>query len=247
VAAGGDGTVGLVAAALRLNGMRDTAMAIVPLGTGNILARTIGVRHPDQAIRALQGGTVRHIDVMRTSHPTAPVALVSVSGGFEGRFLERYARWRRFGRPLSALAALAAASGRSVGVSLMLDGEAVVRGEDSVFSVGLYNTPFYAAGIVMSPEADIEDGRGEGVVYWTAAAYRTAILAGLRGGATGDVPGARRRSWRFAHMESEGALQVDGEPVSGHAISVWLEPSALGVFVPPRATSSLSDRPRALG
>ena len=237
VATGGDGTVSLVAAALCRNGMRDVAIAILPVGTGNILARTLGVHRPDQAVRALQHGAVRRIDVMRTSHPLAPVALVSVSGGFEGRFLDCYSRFRRFGRPLGAFAAVPLARKRTVGMNLQLDGDAVVQTDDPVFSAGLYNTPFYVGGAVMSPGADIADGSGEGVVYWTSSAYWRAVWAGLRGGARSGAPGILRRAWRVARIESEGTLQIDGEPVRPQAMSVWMEPAALSVLVPSTGTS----------
>lgn len=232
VAAGGDGTVGLLVAALHRNGMQDSAIAILPFGTGNILARALGVGDPRQAIRALEHGTVRHIDVMRTSHPAAPFALVSISTGFEGRFLSRYACLRRFGRPVGALAALSVAFGNGGPIALELDGDAVLRPDDGVFSAGLYNTRCYAAGLVMSPGADISDGWGECNVYRTARTYWATVGAALRGASRYPHAGVFRRRWRTAHIESQGPIQLDGEPVSGSAISVCMEPGALAVIVP---------------
>lgn len=62
IAAGGDGTVRAVAEAMR---GRDAVLAILPSGTGNLLARNIGVTHTSLEIAcaiAFEGGT-RAIDV----------------------------------------------------------------------------------------------------------------------------------------------------------------------------------------
>ncbi|MFC3300489.1 diacylglycerol kinase family lipid kinase [Arthrobacter agilis] len=63
IAAGGDGTVRCVAEELSGSG---TMMALVPLGTGNLLARNldIAVDDPDAAVEAAFRGTERTIDVV---------------------------------------------------------------------------------------------------------------------------------------------------------------------------------------
>jgi len=62
LAAGGDGTVRAVAEALR---DRDAVLAILPSGTGNLLARNIGVTHTslDDACAIAFEGRVRAIDI----------------------------------------------------------------------------------------------------------------------------------------------------------------------------------------
>ncbi len=232
VATGGDGTVTLVATALREAGRQDTPLALLPLGTGNLVARELGLDDPRLALRALERGTVRRIDVMRTSHPAAPLALASISCGFEGVFIARYAGLRRGGRLLAALGALPAAWDRGATPALECDGEILLAPTDAAYSVGLYNTGCYVAGLVMSPGADVADGWGEGVVYRTARAYWTAMAGALRGGAPGAEAGVVRRRWRVARLESRGPLQFDGEPASGGTVSVWMEPGALPVVVP---------------
>lgn len=228
VAAGGDGTVSLVATALWKRGLLGIPMAVVPLGTGNIVARELGLADPRLALRALEQGVVRRVDVMRTSHPSAPLALVSVSGGFEGRFLARYARLRRYGRPLAALGALTAAWQSGAACTLECEGETVLHAAETAFSAGLYNTRYYAAGLAMLPEADIADGRGEACVYRTARGYRAALVAAGRGRA----PSVRHRAWTSARIESQGPLQIDGEPVSGGVVRVWIEARSLALIVP---------------
>lgn len=68
VAVGGDGTVGMVADAMVRSGAADRAvLGIVPRGTGNILARELGIPLGVDAAVALlaEGGTARWLDAMR--------------------------------------------------------------------------------------------------------------------------------------------------------------------------------------
>jgi diacylglycerol kinase (ATP) len=61
VAVGGDGTVVIIASVIASTGI---TLAIVPTGTGNILAGTLGIRYrPAAAIHALRDGSVRDIDL----------------------------------------------------------------------------------------------------------------------------------------------------------------------------------------
>jgi len=106
VAAGGDGTVGMVVAAVLEAGGAGRTVGLLPLGTANLLARDLGMRSVGAALEGLFAGTPRAVDVMRTDRGDAPVALVSLSTGFEGRFVARYDASRRYGRPIGALAAL---------------------------------------------------------------------------------------------------------------------------------------------
>ncbi|MFC4244155.1 diacylglycerol/lipid kinase family protein [Gryllotalpicola reticulitermitis] len=87
IASGGDGTIRSVAAALRNTG---TALGIVPSGTGNLLARNLGIPigHPDAAVELAFTGADRVVDVgiaeftspdeRVTEHPFMVVAGVGV-------------------------------------------------------------------------------------------------------------------------------------------------------------------------
>ena len=72
VAVGGDGTVALVAAPLARCGRADTPIGIVPYGTANVLARTLGISDEAQIIAALGEGEIRRLDAIRTSDPERP-------------------------------------------------------------------------------------------------------------------------------------------------------------------------------
>jgi diacylglycerol kinase family enzyme len=115
---------------------------------------------------------------------------------------------------------------------LELDGEVVADTATPVFSAGLYNARHYPLRVVMSPDADLSDGLGEGVVYHTASAYWSTVASGLRGGARGARSAVTRRTWSTARLQSEGPFQIDGESVEGGSFSVRLEPGAFRVLVP---------------
>ncbi|MHA7208490.1 diacylglycerol/lipid kinase family protein [Arthrobacter sp. MDT1-65] len=89
IAAGGDGTVRCVAEELAGTG---TMMALVPLGTGNLLARNldIAVDDPDAAVESAFRGTERTIDVVHVTVDRAQdahVFLVMAGIGYDAAIM----------------------------------------------------------------------------------------------------------------------------------------------------------------
>lgn len=92
IAAGGDGTVRAVAAALAGSGIR---MGVLPQGTGNLFARNVGipVDDPEEALRIALGEGHRHVDLcwLRTEEhseeeKTKEEPFLVIAGiGFDGR------------------------------------------------------------------------------------------------------------------------------------------------------------------
>jgi diacylglycerol kinase (ATP) len=233
VSAGGDGTLNMVTQAIRVTGVSVPRLGLFPLGTANLLARELGIRSRRLAFRALTGEAVRGVDVMETDHPDAPIALVSFSGGFEAEFIHRYARGRRHGRVLGAWSGVTALARRGASVDLELDGETVAGASDGAFAVGLYNTSHYPGDVLMMPEGDPSDGRGEAVIYRSARAYLGMVARGALRRGTSPKRGVWRRTWTTARVSTEGVLQVDGEAVPGGDVHLKLVPAALNVLVPP--------------
>ena len=110
VAAGGDGTVGAAADELAGTG---AMLAILPLGTSNDVARSLGIASdPVAAARQLPSGVVRAIDagqvIVAGEHPRNFVHAATV--GFNVHFAQlatRSALRRRFGRFTYAVAGVA--------------------------------------------------------------------------------------------------------------------------------------------
>lgn len=236
VAAGGDGTVNLLARALRAAGMADRPLAVLPLGTGNAFGSAFGLGTVREALRAIEFGTPRPIDVMTTTHRALPLALVSISAGFESRMLaavERRPAWRRW---LSLAPGMLRVATRSwTGIGITIDGEPLLDPAAPVYNVGLYNLPYYGWGWLMWPEADATDGAAEAVACLSARAYWRTLRRGLRTLSPRSDRDLRSRRWRRARFETAGPVQIDGEVVAGGAFEVSIESRGVSVLVAPGA------------
>lgn len=233
VAVGGDGTANMVATALVHEGA-GRAMGVLPFGTGNAFAHSLGVGTTERAVRALYGGRTRAIDVLRTDHGAMSLALVSVSCGFEARHIQRYTQLRGWTRPVAAAVALVTSAPRtSRGVRLMVDGQEIVTAEEAVYNAGIYNHRCYLGGWTVWPDADPGDGTAEAVVFRSGRAYGRVLMRGLRTAQPAIAGGdpAWTRCTR-AVVESDGPLQIDGESVACSRIGVEVDGGALLAIVP---------------
>jgi diacylglycerol kinase family enzyme len=113
VAVGGDGTNLEVANGILASPAPHTAMGVVPIGTGNDLAETLGVQTPTEAIRKLISGRARPMDVLRIQcakegRTIVSHALVFAGVGIVGESLKRTTPTvkRLFGNRLAYLVGL---------------------------------------------------------------------------------------------------------------------------------------------
>jgi diacylglycerol kinase family enzyme len=235
-AAGGDGTVNLVATALleqedtRRGGL---ALAVLPFGTGNAFAAGLGIRSLRVALESLASGERTRIDVMRTTHADVPLALVSISGGFESSFIDHYApRRSRWSRAAAAIVAALHAQRSGRAPRIVVDGATVVNGAERAFNAGLYNMRCYAFGATIWPDGDHHDGLGEAVVCTTRRRYYALLARGLHTARRCDVDDPRWARWRDAKVEASDVLQIDGELVASASFDVRIDRDALPVVVP---------------
>jgi hypothetical protein len=166
---------------------------------------------------------------MITTHPAAPLALLSLSTGIESRFIYEWSLRRDRSWGLGFLAAAARSlAGDRVEVRVVVDGEALGHPGRPVYNAGLYNTRHYAFGRRVFSDADPGDGWGEAVVCPTAFGYWGVILGRARAGDLRN--GVRCRPWRHATLATTGPIQVDGETVPCGTVEIHIEPSALRVL-----------------
>ncbi len=163
VVAAGDGTIGDVAS--QLIGT-SVVMAIVPIGTMNNVARSLGVPLEIDAACALIGmGTTRHIDVGRMhTKPDARdeyfldcagVGLAAI-GALAGQAFEKR-RWRMLTRALHRF--FAAKLGT---MQIELDGTMI---EASTRIVTVSNAPLMGNNMLAAPEAKMDDGYLDVSIY----------------------------------------------------------------------------------
>jgi diacylglycerol kinase (ATP) len=156
VAVGGDGSVH---AALQAVAGTPTPLAVVPAGTGNDLARALGIpADPLAAARAaaedLRAGTVRSVDAGYTAGRWWATVLCC---GFDSAVSDRAnrLRWPRGRRRYDVAILAELAQLRPRVVELVLDGE---RRTAPVTLVAVGNTCWYGGGMKVCPGADPADG-----------------------------------------------------------------------------------------
>ncbi|HSG47013.1 MAG TPA: diacylglycerol kinase family protein [Longimicrobiales bacterium] len=247
--AGGDGTVHQVVRGL-LDAVaeggeggepRIPTLAILPLGTGNDLARCLGI--PLEWERALEllriGGRVREVDLMDVTVDGESLpgvnAVVVGSGGRVGQVLEPREK-ERWG-PLSYLrsAAEVILHLEPVPLELVVDDGAAEALE--ALNIVVANGRYAARGIPISPGADPSDGRLDLVVVREAGVGDlVAMLPVLLHGSHPDHPAYSHRHVSRIRITATGPdplpVSVDGENRRAREISVVLHPLRLSIRVP---------------
>jgi diacylglycerol kinase (ATP) len=154
-AAGGDGTLSQV-----LTGLLDTSVpaGLIPAGTGNDLARTLGLSlDPRAAARQALEGHAEPVDLMRLNDG-AQWAVNVLGVGFDARVAVRCNRRSRLlgGLPAYLLSVAGElVSFRTTQLRLEVDAEAW---EGPMLLCAIANATSYGAGMRIAPQAHIDDG-----------------------------------------------------------------------------------------
>jgi YegS/Rv2252/BmrU family lipid kinase len=229
---GGDGTV--MAAATALAGC-GVPLAILPVGTGNLLARNLGLPLDDEtaALRIGIDGVTRNIDVAEIEDRKF---VVMAGLGFDAAMMrdapERLKK--TFGWPAYVVSATKHLRGRGIRVTLTIDdGEPMHR---RVRTVVVGNVGKLQAGIPLLPDARPDDGVLDVVVIAPRHAVDWMRVAG-RVVRRSDVPDRRMERFRARHVVIEASSaqprQLDGDLIEdGRTMDIRIEPGALAVRVP---------------
>ena len=240
IAAGGDGTLNEV-----VNGIasprraREICIGIVPLGTGNDFARSLG----------LPGTLEENIEILR-SKQTAPIDLVRVrsdrtryfvnvsTGGFSGLVNEKLTpEIKRAWGPLAYVRSAAAALPdlHAYRTTIVLDG--TERLSIDLYNVIIANGRFVAAGLPIAANADPSDGLLDLVLIPKLPKPEMALLA------TEMVLGKHlssnalifRRAKKISVRSRPGMwFNVDGEAVGNEPALFQVVPRALNFVVSKR-------------
>lgn len=232
VAGGGDGTVTAVAQGVFRSGA-DTPVAVLPLGTGNGLARVLGIPlDPDGALEALASGRPVKLDVIDVrSHGL--VSLLFCGAGLDARINEEADREAkdRLGFLAYVLATLKSARElKRHDLVVTLDDRSVrLRGH----TVIAFNATRAAVlGVELGPDSYPHDGRMDVSVIrsrGTLAVLRRALrLLGRHESRSQMTPATRLR------VEATPPLpvQVDGDPVGETPLEAEVVPAAVTCVAP---------------
>jgi YegS/Rv2252/BmrU family lipid kinase len=234
---GGDGTVSTIGRALIGT---DATLGVIPVGSGNGLARHFGIpMSPARAVAALAGGSAHWIDVGCVND--LPF-LVTCSMAWDAAIVRSFNRY-----PLRGIVPYVFAGVQEFfeyqpqDMTVRLDsGEEIVVLDPLVFTVA--NLTQYGGGARIAPHAKPDDGHLELV---TARRQDIALLlANVRrffDGTVDQLPEVTTR--RFERMEVRrdrpAPIQVDGELVEAPArLEVHVRPRALRIIVPAAAGAS---------
>lgn len=241
VVVGGDGTVSELMQAVLTLGLR-TPVGIIPLGTGNDLARSLGlykgrvwgleeirdyIRSPGEALVDLWSvnGRLTFVNYMSLGLDAAVVRdfcrirqwvqrhpELGKRGIYFGLYIAVWLRKIRYRIPPGV--ELAWTDHRGLRRAMPLRGPRVLS---------ITNTPYYAAGALMDPEARVEDGLLEITLFSHMRHYAELMAMRVRGFATLGVQG---RWWRTKASVVEikplakTCVQMDGEDVTEELVGV---------------------------
>jgi diacylglycerol kinase (ATP) len=230
VAVGGDGTMNEVARALV-----DTpaALGLVPLGSGNGLARHLRIPlQPPAAVALLEHGRIRPIDAGLAGDR---LFFCAAGCGFDAAVLARFNRLPRRGFASYLLAAAREFLHYTPEpLTIRVDDEPPISLRPLVVAVA--NAAQYGNGALIAPRAEIDDGQLDLVAIPAANPYVSArLLWRLFHGTLDRDP--RVRIWRARRFEvaraQPGPMHVDGELIAGAGqIFFGLRPARLRVLVP---------------
>jgi len=226
VIAGGDGTTSEVVSGLLGPGLADRVeIAVLPLGTGGDLLRTLGIpRDLDAALARIASGRAVPIDAGRATYRDRAgreacsyflnVASLGMSG-LVTELVNRAPKWLG-GRTSFLLGTLnALARWRNVPVRLRLDGELVYDGPLALATAA--NGRYFGGGMHVAPHARPDDGLLDVVVVPDLPKLRLlAALPTLYRGTHLRVPGVLERRGRRLEAEAGEArveTELDGEPL----------------------------------
>jgi len=228
IAWGGDGTINEVASALAFH---DVTLGIVRAGSGNGLARELGVRpSPERAIADALRAVPRAIDVGEIDgHLFANMAGV----GFDAHIAAEFAVATRRGfAGYAQITVRALASYVPRHYTVTIGGVATTH---RAVLVTIANSAQFGNNARIAPGAKVDDGELDLVVMEERSRFATVCnLPRLFNGTVARAPGCSIRRVREVTIESDQPMtyHVDGEPMQGGTrLRARIHPGALRVAV----------------
>ncbi|MGH6912756.1 MAG: lipid kinase [Geminicoccales bacterium] len=227
---GGDGTLNAAAEALIETGL---PLGILPLGTANDLARTLGIpADPVGAARVIAEARIHRIDLGRVNGKHFfNVASLGLSVHVARQLgVEVKRRWGVLGYPLTLWRAISGR--RSLPARIVCDGMSMhVRS----MQISIGNGRHYGGGMTIAADAAIDDGALDLVIVAPQGVWE--LMRNLPALLWGRHESARRiRHWRCREIEIHTvrpiAINTDGEVTTHTPAKIDVVPGAIPVFVP---------------
>lgn len=230
IVCGGDGTINSAARGVLETGL---PMGIMPMGTANDLARTLGI--PDDLLQAADiiiAGHTSRVDLGEVNgHPFFNVASLGLSVDLaRGLTPEAKRRWGKLGYGLAALKVLLRA--KPFRAEIISDsGQVSVK----TLQIAVGNGVHYGGGTVIHADATIEDGHLDLYSLELANVWKFGLMLGAfrRGehGAWDEVRTAKSTEFDIRTREPM-PINTDGDIVTETPAHFVIRPSAVTVFSP---------------
>jgi len=240
VAVGGDGTVQEVVNGIMASEAIGASLGIVPVGSGNDLARSVGLpRDPAAAWTVAIGRGERSIDLMHATSGDGRERWFGSAGGigFDAQVAAEMASrsgWQRgrAGYLLTTLSELRRFDNRSV--ELRMDGVVTTA---QVLFVAVANGEYYGGGMRITPGARVDDGMLDLCIVGNISRLTAlAQLANLYRGTHVNHPQVEVQRGRSVSITGDPAtlVHLDGEPFGGLPVSVEVHAGRLTIAAPLR-------------
>lgn len=239
VVAGGDGTVCEAAEGLWRSGAGE--LAVLPLGTGNDGARTLGVpQEIEAAARAAVGGRIRSVDLIRIGdHVVFNAIGVGLTGDINDRAMSIKAAKVPLLRGILVylVAALASLFRYRMQRIRMIAGDQKYEGTMLILAV--HGGPTTGGGFALTPTAVPDDGLLDACLVEEVGPFgRLMRLVAAMKGALGDKKGTHelQAPWLELQFSEPLPAHLDGNSVTLEPPLARFEvlPGALKVVVPER-------------
>jgi diacylglycerol kinase (ATP) len=246
IAAGGDGTVNEL-----VNGLvgTQTALGVLPVGTGNLWAKQLGVptytlTNPlrlYEAAAGLANGTTHLVDVGQVNNRCFLCwAGIGLDAQVTTELEPRPRHTKRLGALPYAIAAITVARDfQGVRTRVSLDGR-IVRGRTLLVLAS--NIQQYAGVFHVAREARMDDGLLDVFVFkGLGFPYAVGHLLKILSQRCLQDPRINHQQARHIEVRTEWAtpVQVDGDPIGTTPVTLKAVPLGLRVRVPPSAPSGL--------
>jgi diacylglycerol kinase (ATP) len=214
-------------------------LGILPAGTANDLARTLGIpADPSEAAEVILRGHRRRIDLATVNgHPFFNVASIGLSAELADTLSsELKRRWGRLSYAMAGARVLVRA--KRFAARITANGETVVV---RTLQIGVGNGRHYGGGNVVESDAAIDDGAFDLYSLEPANVWKLALmLRTFRSGSHGawsEVRTARSDAFDIATRKPR-PVNVDGDLVTKTPARFRIHRDAVTVFAPPPVEGS---------
>jgi len=237
VVLGGDGSLHVVLATLRQRGeLAGRLVGLIPLGTGNDFARTLGIPlDPAEAAAVVLHGRPRALDLLVDDQDRIVVNAAHLGVGAEAarQATPFKSVLGRFAYQVGGV--LAGVRERGWRLRVTVDRTTIADGGRRVLQVGVGNGTSVGGGTLLAPDAEPGDGLADVIVsFSTGPAARLGYALRLRWGrhtTCDDVVSVRGR--RITVAGEPLAVNADGELWEPEPVHAWtVEPGAWRITAP---------------